>query len=91
MKGRTLAATLTLVLTTLQISPAISADYDAVQAKLENAMAAEIRTPAEIERDANRKPIETLEFFGLRDDMKVVELFSHHILWVLDQLLKVLM
>jgi len=75
MKGRTLAATLTLVLTTLQISPAISADYDAVQAKLENAMAAEIRTPAEIERDANRKPIETLEFFGLRDDMKVVELF----------------
>jgi predicted methyltransferase len=75
MKGSTLAASLTLVLTTLQISPAISADYDAVQAKLENAMAAQIRTPAETERDANRKPIETLEFFGLRDDMTVVELF----------------
>jgi len=55
--------------------PALASDYDPVKAKLENAMASEIRTPAETARDQNRKPVETLEFFGLRDDMKVVELF----------------
>lgn len=51
-----------------------ASDYSDVQTKLEAAMAADIRTEAEIERDRNRKPVETLEFFGLRDDMKVVEL-----------------
>jgi predicted methyltransferase len=35
---------------------------------------AEIRTDAEKERDRNRRPIQTLEFFGFRDDMKIVEL-----------------
>ncbi|MBT8073706.1 MAG: class I SAM-dependent methyltransferase, partial [Xanthomonadales bacterium] len=53
---------------------AIADDFDAVEAKLKAAMAAEIRTDAEKERDRNRRPIQTLEFFGLRDDMKVVEL-----------------
>ena len=37
-------------------------------------MEAEIRTDAEKERDRNRRPVSTLKFFGLRDDMKVVEL-----------------
>ena len=37
-------------------------------------MKGEIRTAEEIERDGNRKPAETLAFFGLRDDMKIVEL-----------------
>ncbi|MGI9287187.1 MAG: class I SAM-dependent methyltransferase [Pseudomonadales bacterium] len=49
-------------------------DFDAVKAKLATAMAADSRTAQEKARDANRLPIETLEFFGLRDDMKVVEL-----------------
>ena len=49
-------------------------DFSAVETKLEAAMASDIRTEAEVERDRNRKPVETLEFFGLRDDMKVVEL-----------------
>lgn len=49
-------------------------DYSAVETKLKAAMEADIRTPAEVDRDRNRKPVETLEFFGLRDDMKVVEL-----------------
>lgn len=49
-------------------------DFDAVRAKLEAAMQADVRTAEEVERDANRKPVETLGFFGLRDDMKVVEL-----------------
>jgi len=49
-------------------------DYSAVKTKLEAAMKADVRTEAEMERDRNRRPVETLEFFGLRDDMKVVEL-----------------
>jgi predicted methyltransferase len=59
----------------LPVSPAMASDYGPVRAKLENAMASPIRTPEEIARDPNRKPVETLEFFGLRDNMKVVELF----------------
>ena len=50
------------------------ADFEVVEAKLKAAMQAEVRTEAEVERDRNRKPVETLEFFGLQDDMKVVEL-----------------
>lgn len=49
-------------------------DFDATQAKLEKAMASDVRTDAEKDRDRNRRPIETLEFFGLRDNMKIIEL-----------------
>jgi predicted methyltransferase len=59
------------------LSPVVvaeDADADAVKAALEAAMATDIRSEAERERDKNRKPVETLTFFGLRDDMKVVEL-----------------
>jgi len=38
------------------------------------ALKSEIRTDAEMERDRNRKPVQTLDFFGLKSDMKVVEL-----------------
>jgi len=55
-------------------SLAFADDYDAVEAKLKAAMAADFRTDAEKERDDNRRPVETLEFFGLRDNMKIVEL-----------------
>jgi predicted methyltransferase len=43
---------------------------DRVRAALE----AELRTPEERARDANRKPVETLAFLGLREDMDVLEL-----------------
>jgi predicted methyltransferase len=49
-------------------------DFEATRDKLNAALAADIRTADEKERDGNRKPVETLAFFGLRDDMKVVEL-----------------
>ena len=42
--------------------------------KIRAAMAAEIRTEADVVRDGNRRPVETLSFFGLRDDMRVLEL-----------------
>ena len=45
-----------------------------IDAKVEAALAADIRTEAETARDANRKPLETLKFFGLTDDMQVLEL-----------------
>ena len=42
--------------------------------RIQEAVDSDIRTAAEKERDANRKPRETLEFFRLREDMRVVEL-----------------
>lgn len=50
------------------------AQDDGVEAKIEAAMAADIRTEAEVARDRNRKPVETLAFFQLSDDMRVLEL-----------------
>ena len=46
-----------------------------IDAKVEAALAAESRPEAHAERDRNRKPLETLKFFGLEDDMTVLELF----------------
>ncbi len=43
--------------------------------KVAAALAADIRTDQETARDANRKPLETLKFFGMTDDMHVLELF----------------
>ena len=45
-----------------------------IDAKVEAALAAESRPEADAERDRNRKPLETLKFFGLEDDMTVLEL-----------------
>ncbi len=56
------------------ISHGVADEFDAVENKLEIAMKSPVRTVADTKRDHNRKPIETLEFFGLRDDMTVIEL-----------------
>ena len=42
--------------------------------KIEMAMKSDIRSAEEKERDPERRPRQTLEFLGLRDDMRVVEL-----------------
>jgi predicted methyltransferase len=42
--------------------------------KIEAAMKSDIRTAEEKDRDEERKPRQTLEFLGLKDDMRVVEL-----------------
>jgi predicted methyltransferase len=53
----------------------IAADsFDTTAEKIKAALKAEIRTEAETDRDRNRKALQTLEFFGLRDDMKIMEL-----------------
>ena len=74
MKSYPFFTALTLTAVTLSSSAVLASDYDPVKAKLENAMAADVRTSADTDRDRNRRPVETLEFFGLRDDMTVVEL-----------------
>ena len=43
--------------------------------KLEQALVSDIRSAEEKQRDANRLPVETLKFVGLRSDMRVLELF----------------
>ena len=45
-----------------------------IDAKVEAAMAAEGRPQADIDRDRNRLPLQTLNFLGLEDDMRVLEL-----------------
>lgn len=66
--------TSTLLMTTALLSSAAWADsFDATKVKIETAMKAELRSDKETARDSNRKPVKTLEFFGFRDDMKVVE------------------
>ncbi|MFK8042499.1 class I SAM-dependent methyltransferase [Congregibacter sp.] len=51
--------------------PAFAADIDD---KITAALADDSRPEAHRERDRNRKPLETLKFFGLKDDMRVLEL-----------------
>ncbi len=45
-----------------------------IDAKVEAALAAESRPEADRERDRNRRALETLNFFGLKDNMRVLEL-----------------
>ncbi len=45
-----------------------------LEEKVAAAQAAESRPQADVERDRNRKPAETLAFFGMTDDMRVLEL-----------------
>ncbi len=52
----------------------VIAQQSNVNEKIMAALADDIRTEAEIARDKNRKPVETLEFFRLKDDMRVLEL-----------------
>lgn len=53
----------------------IAADsFDATAEKIKSALKSEIRTEKDTDRDRNRKALQTLEFFGLRDDMKIIEL-----------------
>jgi predicted methyltransferase len=55
-------------------STGIAAAQHEIDDKVEAAMQAESRPTADRERDDNRLPLQTLNFFGLRDDMRVIEL-----------------
>lgn len=60
----------------LLVNPLLAAEkgFATVEASLKKAMKSELRTEKDIKRDRNRMPIETLKFFGLRSNMKVIEL-----------------
>jgi predicted methyltransferase len=45
-----------------------------IDSKVGAALAAESRPAADRERDDNRRPLETLNFFGVKDNMRVLEL-----------------
>jgi len=64
------------ILTLLIAGNTFAADsgFSSVEQALKKAMKSDLRTDKEIMRDRNRKPIETLKFFGLRSNMKVIEL-----------------
>ena len=51
----------------------VQADNE-IDAKVEAALAVESRPEADRVRDRNRLPLETLNFFGLKDNMRVLEL-----------------
>lgn len=59
----------------LSFSQTTLAASNDIKEKIKSAMASDLRTTKETNRDQNRKPVETLTFFGLQDDMTVLELF----------------
>jgi predicted methyltransferase len=63
-----------LVVVSILASASAPAQTSAIGEKITAAMQGEIRTAEEVARDENRKPLETLTFFGLEDDMRVLEL-----------------
>jgi len=60
-----------IIMTTLTSTELIAADFSK---SIKQAMTSDVRSDREKDRDRNRKPVETLKFFGIKDDMKVLEL-----------------
>lgn len=63
-----------LTATTLLSTSLYAADAASTRAIVEEYLQGDIRDAAEVARDANRKPAQVLEFFGLEDTMKVLEI-----------------
>ena len=61
--------------------PAVGVAAAAQEAKLAEAVAGSHRTPANVERDKYRHPVEVLEFFGIRPEMTVVEMWAEGGWW----------
>lgn len=74
MKKNPLIRLFSLLALGLFTSLALSAESPTTSEKIAAALKDERRSPAEIDRDKNRKPLETLEFFRLKDDMTVLEI-----------------
>ncbi len=63
-----------IFLATFLVAASTFAAAGEIDAKVEAAMTAEGRPEADIARDRNRMPLRTLQFLGLEDDMRVLEL-----------------
>lgn len=66
-----LTATLLALLLSL---PGLAQTDEATRQKIEAALDSDIRSEGDRQRDPHRQPLEVLSFFGLRDDMRVIEL-----------------
>jgi len=71
---------LALILSTMGLLPGLASAQQAPELstfgkRIKAAQGSTIRSAEEVARDANRKPIETLDFFGITEDMRVLELF----------------
>jgi len=73
-KGKIMKKLLSLSLACALLSASALSTAAPIGDKIKTAMASDIRSAAEVERDRNRRPVQTLEFFGLEDNMSVVEL-----------------
>ncbi|MBL4681275.1 MAG: hypothetical protein JKY88_11210 [Pseudomonadales bacterium] len=62
------------ILTGIVFLTSLSVQAGDIGDKLDLALKAEIRGESDTKRDRNRKAKETLAFFGLEDNMKVIEL-----------------
>jgi predicted methyltransferase len=64
------------ILTAIPLSflSAAGAQDAVTEEKITDAINSEIRSAEDVERDFSRKPLETLSFFGLTDNMRVVEI-----------------
>lgn len=63
-----------LITFTLLIAATCAQAANEIDMKVDSALAAESRPAADRERDRNREPKGTLNFFGLKDNMRVLEL-----------------
>lgn len=66
-----------LTLSTLAFSAYVGASdgpTNSIEQKVKQALASPQRTEAERKRDSNREPLKAMQFWGLKDDMKVIEL-----------------
>jgi len=62
-----------VILLSFAFLTAIGQETD-TERKVQAAMVSDARSEADVARDRNRKPVETLAFFQFRDDMRVLEL-----------------
>lgn len=74
MKIRLLAVLACFFVISSLASLSYAADETAMAKAVKAAMQSELREEGDTARDANRKPVETLDFFGITPDMKVLEL-----------------
>ena len=65
----------------LSLSALVGSTATARDAALPDAVAGSHRTPANVQRDKYRHPVEALEFFGIRSDMTVVEMWAEGGWW----------
>ena len=63
-----------ILLTLIALTLTAFAHAGDIDAKVEAALSAEGRPAADAARDRNRMPLRTLKFFGLQDNMRVLEL-----------------